>query len=59
MIRKEIRNEREANMALQAREIPTLTFHPNFMKAAPKRAKPSIIKTRTGILATFSRLIGR
>lgn len=59
MNRKEFRNEREANAALAAREIPVIALHPNFLKAAPKRAKPSVIKTRTGILSTFAKLIGR
>lgn len=54
MIRKEIRNEREANLALQAREVPVMTFHPNFLKPAPKREKK-----RGDIVQTFAKLFGR
>lgn len=59
MNRKEFRNEREANAAMAVREIPMSAFHPNFLKAAPKRAQPSIIKTRPGVLSTFAKLLGR
>ena len=54
MIQKEIRNEREANLALQVRELPVMTFHPNFLKPAPKR-KPQ----EKGIIKTFTKLLGR
>lgn len=54
MIRKELRNEREANLALQARELPVMMFHPNFLKPAPKREKK-----RGGIVQTFAKLLGR
>lgn len=54
MIRKEPRNEREANVALASRELPVMTFHPNFLKPAPKRER----KAR-GIVQTFAKLLGR
>ena len=54
MQRKEIRNERQANLALAARELPVITFHPNFLKAAPKR-KPQ----EKGIIKTLTKLLGR
>lgn len=54
MQRKEIRNERQANLALAARELPVMTFHPNFLKTTPKR-KPQ----EKGIIKTFTKLLGR
>lgn len=54
MIRKEPRNEREANLALQSRELSVMTFHPNFLKPTPKREKK-----RGGIVQTFAKLLGR
>jgi hypothetical protein len=53
MNHKEIRNERQANLALATRELPVMTFHPNFLKAAPKR-EPK----RGGIIKTFAKLLG-
>ena len=54
MIRKEIRNEREANVALASRELPVMAVHPNFLKPAPKREQK-----RGGIMQTFAKLLGR
>lgn len=54
MQRKEIRNERQANLALAARELPVMTFHPNFLKAALKRKLQE-----KGIIKTFTKLLGR
>lgn len=63
MNRKETRSEYAANIAMQAaplpRDIPVITFHPNFLKPAPKRVKPSVVKTRTGIVGAFRNLLGR
>lgn len=54
MNHKEIRNERQANLALADRELPVMQFHPNFLRPAPRR-EPK----KGGIIKTFAKLLGR
>ena len=52
--RKELRNEREANVALANRELRTITLPPGFMKPVPVR-----VPQKRSIISTFAKLLGR